>query len=157
MKKTLVVMMAFVLGLAITSCKQAPKAAEAAETTEAAAADPVQALTELVEKAKADGSKWTVDEWKDAFKVAMTTVAPALKEIAEITANFQAKEGEQPDTAKISEALEKMKVIQEKFAPFEVILDQFDSIAKSCPNGKAVSDDREFEAAIKKELGIPDL
>ena len=56
MKKTLVVMMAFVLGLAITSCKQAPKAAEAAETTEAAAADPVQALTELVEKAKADGS-----------------------------------------------------------------------------------------------------
>ena len=123
MKKTLVVMMAFVLGLAITSCKQAPKAAEAAETTEAAAADPVQALTELVEKAKADGSKWTVDEWKDAFKVAMTTVAPLLKEIGEMTASLKTKEGEEVDTAKIAAFAEKMKEMQEKYAPFEEILD----------------------------------
>ena len=154
MKKTLVVMMAFVLGLAITSCKQAPKAAEAAE---AATADPVQTLTELLEKAKADGAKWTVDEWKDAFKVAMTTVAPTLKEIGEITASLQTKEGEEPDTAKISEAFEKMKLMQEKYAPFEEILDQFDSISKSYPNGKAVSEDKEFEAAMMKERGIPDL
>ena len=52
MKKTLVVMMAFVLGLAITSCKQGPKAVD----PEAAAADPAQTLTELIEKSKADGA-----------------------------------------------------------------------------------------------------
>jgi hypothetical protein len=154
MKKTLVVMMAFVLGLAITSCKQAPKAAE---TAEAAAADPVQTLTELVEKAKADGAKWTVDEWKDAFKTAMTTVAPLLKEIGEMTASLKTKEGEEVDTAKIAAFAEKMKEMQEKYAPFEEILDQFDSISKSYPNGKAVSEDKEFEAAMMKELGIPDL
>ena len=91
MKKTLVVMMAFVLGLAITSCKQAPKAAEAAE---AAAADPAQTLTELVEKAKADGAKWSVDEWKDAFKTAMTAVAPMMKEVQDLTKSVIPKEGE---------------------------------------------------------------
>ena len=54
--------MAFVLGLAVMSCKQGPKA----EATEAdAAVDPIQGLTELVEKAKADGANWSVDEWKD--------------------------------------------------------------------------------------------
>ena len=59
MKKTLVVMMAFMLGLAITSCKQGPKAVDAAE----AAADPAKTLTELVDKAKAEGANWSVDEW----------------------------------------------------------------------------------------------
>ncbi len=145
--------MAFVLGLAITSCKQGPKAADAAE---AAATDPVQALTEIVEKAKAEGANWSVDEWKDAFKVAMSAVAPTMKEIAEITSDLKTKEGEEPDTAKLAKAFEQMKVLQEKFAPIEDLASQFDSISKSYPNGKTVADDKEFEKAMMKELGLPE-
>lgn len=153
MKKTLVVMMALMLGLAITSCKQGPKAVD----PEAAAADPAQTLTELIEKSKADGSKWSVDEWKDAYKTAMVAVAPTLKEIGTIMEQFKPKEGEDIDTTKLAEAMNKMKAIEEKFAPVQELLNQFDSISKSYPNGKAVSEDKAFEEQCMKEFGIPDL
>ena len=153
MKKTLVVMMALMLGLAITSCKQGSKAAD----PEAAAADPAQTLTELIEKSKADGSKWSVDEWKDAYKTAMVAVAPTLKEIGTIMEQFKPKEGEDIDTTKLAEAMNKMKAIEEKFAPVQELLNQFDSISKSYPNGKAVSEDKAFEEQCMKEFGIPDL
>ena len=153
MKKTLVVMMALMLGLAITSCKQGPKAAD----PEAAAADPAQTLTELIEKSKADGSKWSVDEWKDAYKTAMAAVAPTMKEIGSIMESFKPKEGEDVDTTKLAEAMTKMKAIEEKFAPVQELLNQFDSISKSYPNGKAVSEDKAFEEQCMKEFGIPDL
>jgi hypothetical protein len=153
MKKTLVVMMALMLGLAITSCKQGPKAAD----PEAAAADPAQTLTELIEKSKADGSKWSVDEWKDAYKTAMVAVAPTLKEIGTIMEQFKPKEGEDIDTTKLAEDMNKMKAIEEKFAPVQELLNQFDSISKSYPNGKAVSEDKAFEEQCMKEFGIPDL
>ena len=153
MKKTLVVMMALMLGLAITSWKQGPKAAD----PEASAADPAQTLTELIEKSKADGSKWSVDEWKDAYKTAMVAVAPTLKEIGTIMEQFKPKEGEDIDTTKLAEAMNKMKAIEEKFAPVQELLNQFDSISKSYPNGKAVSEDKAFEEQCMKEFGIPDL
>ena len=153
MKKTLVVMMALMLGLAITSCKQGPKAAD----PEAAAADPAQTLTELIEKSKADGAKWSVDEWKDAYKTAMVAVAPTMKEIGAIMEQFKPKEGEDIDTTKLAEAMDKMKALEEKFAPVQELLNQFDSISKSYPNGKAVSEDKAFEEQCMKEFGIPDL
>ena len=154
MKKTLVVMMAFVLGLAITSCKQAPKAAEAAE---AAAADPAQTLTELVEKAKADGARWSVDEWKDAFKTAMTAVAPMMKEVQDLTKSVIPKEGEEVDTAKVSEVMGKLKDLEDKFKPLQSAIEQFDSISKSYPNGKTVSEDKEFEKSVLAEFGLEDM
>ena len=153
MKKTLVVMMAFVLGLAITSCKQGPKVVDAAE----AAADPAKTLTELVDKAKAEGANWSVDEWKDAFKTAMACVAPTMKEVQELTSSLQTKEGEEPDTAKLAEVMTKLGELKVKYDPIENLISQFDSISKSYPNGKAVSDDKEFEKAMMKEVGIEDM
>ena len=153
MKKTLVVMMALMLGLAITSCKQGPKAAD----PEAAAADPAQTLTELIEKSKADGSKWSVDEWKDAFKTAMACVAPTMKEVQDLTNSLQTKEGEEPDTAKLAEVMTKLGELKVKYDPIENLISQFDSISKSYPNGKAVSDDKEFEKAMMKEFGLEDM
>ena len=153
MKKTLVVMMAFVLGLAITSCKQGPKVVDAAE----AAADPAKTLTELVDKAKAEGANWSVDEWKDAFKTAMACVAPTMKEVQDLTNSLQTKEGEEPDTAKLAEVMTKLGELKVKYDPIENLISQFDSISKSYPNGKAVSDDKEFEKAMMKEFGLEDM
>lgn len=153
MKKTLVVMMAFMLGLAITSCKQGPKVVDAAE----AAADPAKTLTELVDKAKAEGANWSVDEWKDAFKTAMACVAPTMKEVQDLTNSLQTKEGEEPDTAKLAEVMTKLGELKVKYDPIENLISQFDSISKSYPNGKAVSDDKEFEKAMMKEFGLEDM
>ena len=152
MKKALVVMMAFLLGLAVVSCKQGPKAAD----IEAAADDPAKAISELVEKSKADGANWSVDEWKNAYKTAMAAVAPTFKEISTILEQFKPKDGEELDTTKLAGAMEKMKALEEKFAPVQELLNQFDSISKSYPNGKAVADDKAFEEQCMKEFGIPD-
>jgi hypothetical protein len=80
-----------------------------------------------------------------------------MKEIGTIMDSFKPKEGEEVDTTKLAEAMTKMKAIEEKFAPVQELLNQFDSISKSYPNGKAVADDKEFEAQCMKEFGIPDL
>lgn len=153
MKKTLVVMMAFVLGLAITSCKQAPKAVD----PEAAAADPAQTLTELVEKSKAEGANWSVDEWKNAYKTAMAAVAPQMQELGAIMESIKGGPDQEVDTAKVSQVMEKMEELGKKFQPLQDILTQFDSISRSYPNGKAVAEDKEFEKQMLEEFKIPDL
>ena len=133
MKKTLVVMMAFVLGLAFTSCKQGPKApADAAE----AAADPAKTITELVEKAKAEGANWSVDQWKDAYKTAMAAAAPGLQEMGAIIESAKPKEGEDIDTAKFSAAMAKMEEFSKKFEPVQKMLSDFDSISRSYPRSE---------------------
>lgn len=154
MKKTLVVMMAFVLGLAVMSCKQGPKA----EATEAdAAVDPIQGLTELVEKAKADGANWSVDEWKDVCKTGFGYAAPVMKEMLDLYKSLESKDGKEPDAAKVAELMSKGEEIEAKMKPFEGLLTQLDSIAKLTPNGKAVMDDKEFEKEIWKEFGLEEL
>ena len=153
MKKTLVVMMAFVLGMAITSCKQAPKAVD----PEAAAADPAQTLTELLEKSKSEGANWSVDEWKNAYKTAMAAVAPQMQELGAIMESIKGGPDQEVDTAKVSQAMEKMEELGKKFQPLQDILSQFDSISRSYPNGKAVAEDKEFEKQMMEEFKIPDL
>lgn len=149
MKKILVVMIAFVLGMAITSCKQSPKAVD-----EADAADPAKTLIEIVEKAKAEGANWTVEEWKEVFTTAMKSIAPTLLEVQELTESIMPKEGEEIDSAKVASVLYKLQEMENNFIPVQEALNQFDSISKSYPNGKAVSEDKEFEKALLKELGL---
>ena len=152
MKKTLVVMMAFILGMAITSCKQGPKAEAEATETEATTAEGVKVLADLVEKAKAEGANWSVDQWKDAYKTAMSVMAPTMKELVDLTKDI--KSDEEPDTAKLAAVMEKLVELKEKFKPYEGYMNQFDSIVKLYPNGRAVEEDEEFDALIKKEFGL---
>ena len=153
MKKLLVVMMAFILGMAVTSCKQGTKAEAAATETEAAV-DGEKVLSDLVEKAKTEGANWSVDQWKDAYKEAMGVMAPVLKEVFDLTKSI--KPGEEADTAKLAAVMTKLAELQEKFKPYEGYMNQFDSIVKLYPNGKAVDDDKEFAAQLKKEFGLPE-
>lgn len=152
MKKSLLVLMSFILGLSIVSCKQTPKVADATEV----AANPQKALTELIEKAKTDGANWSVEEWKDAFKVAMTAVAPTMKEVQSLTKEAVSKDGE-PDSTKFVEIMTKLEELRKTYEPIEHLIDQFDSISKSYPNGKTVSEDKEFEKAILNEFGLEDM
>ena len=154
MKKTLVVMMAFVLGMAITSCKQGPKTDGASE--EEAAANPTETLNNLVEKAKSEGANWSVDQWKDAYKQAFVVMTPMLKGMYEISQAIQSAGTENADTAAISKAMAKAKELEEQFGSLGEIVAQFDSIGKTYPNGKAVSDDKEFQKELMKEAGLPE-
>ena len=71
MKKLLMGLL-FLMG---TSFFALPSMAQTEVTTEAPAASD---LTELIAKAKSEGASWTTDQWKDAFRQAMTTMAPMI-------------------------------------------------------------------------------
>ena len=152
MKKAFIVMMAFMLGMAVTSCKQGQKAAPTAEEV---AADPVATLNQLVEKAQAEGANWSVDEWKDAYHTAFLAMSPAMKGMYEVMQLIQG-EGAATDTASISKAMAKAKDIEAEFGKLGGIVEKFDSIGKLYPNGKTVSEDKEFEKACLKEIGLPE-
>ena len=59
--------------------------------------------------------------------------------------------------AKIAEAMEKAEKMQEKYGPLTKLMDEFDEVAKSFDNGKAVIEDDEFSKQLQKELGLEDL
>ena len=124
MKKAFIVMMAFMLGMAVTSCKQGQKAAPTAEEV---AADPVATLNQLVEKAQAEGANWSVDEWKDAYHTAFLAMSPAMKGMYEVMQLIQG-EGAATDTAAISKAMAKAKDIEAEFGKLGGIVEKFDSI-----------------------------
>ena len=153
MKKLFVFMFALSLGLCITSCKQKSGEAAPAETEQAEAEqqqDPVEVMKALIEKAKADGANWSVDEWKDVYKQALVAMKPMLNELGALTSSADAKS----DPSKIAEMMEKAKKLEEQYKPLQDAMEEFEAIAKGTENGKAVNDDEEWGKSTMKELGI---
>jgi len=155
MKKAFVVLMAFMLGMAVTSCNQGQKATPAAGAAEEVEANSEETLNQLVEKAQAQGANWSIDEWKDAYRSAFVVMAPAMKDMYEVMQAVQAEDAA-TDTAAISKALAKAKKIEEEYGKIGIIVEKFDSIGKLYPNGKTVSEDKEFEKQLLKEIGLPE-
>jgi ABC-type glycerol-3-phosphate transport system substrate-binding protein len=152
MKKAFIVMIAFVLGLAVTSCKQGQKAAPTAEEV---AANPVEILNQLIENAQTEGANWSVDEWKEAYHTVFLAMSPAMKGMYEVMQIIQT-EGAATDTVAINKAMAKAKDIEAQFGKLGDIVEKFDSIGKLYPNGKTVSEDKEFEKQCLKEIGLPE-
>ena len=127
---------ALAMGFAFVSCNQKSDA-------------PVDIKTDGTTKAKADGANWTIDQWKYVFKQAAIAFKPLMVKMAELTDGLGG-EG----------AAEKMAEF-EKFAgeyePVEALMDEFNKIAESCSNGKAVLDDKDFGKQLTDEIGLPDL
>ena len=149
-------MLALVMCLGMNSCKKEATTEGQKEGTEQAEAKG-PALAEIVEKAKADGANWTVDEWKEQFKNVMIAIKPMMVELNDIMKNIGGKEGEDPDPAKIAEMMSKMEEVQKKYADVDSLMEQFTDIAKGFDNGKAVIDDEEWGKKMMEELGIPDV
>ena len=156
MKKLfLVAIVALAMGLGMTSCKQnaaSGDAAQADQTEQAETpADPVEALTALMEKAKAEGANWTEEQWKENFKQAVIAAKPMFVELSAVTKEMKAAEGNE---AKAMELLGKMGGVVEKYKGVDSLFTAYGKIAQSFPNGKKVNDDREWGEKLMKELGI---
>ena len=133
-------MFAVVMALAITtSCKQKSD-------------DPVEVVKALVEDAKANGTNWSVDEWKDAYKQAMEAVKPTFVEMNALYENVGDMSEDQ-----MAELTKKAEELETKTKPLFEVLEQFTDIAKSCPNGQAVENDQEWQKKMAEEIGLPDL
>ncbi len=155
MKKLIIGMLALVMCLGMNSCKKEATTEGQKEGTEQAEAKG-PALAEIVEKAKAEGANWTVDEWKEQFKNVMIAIKPMMVELNDVMKGMEGGEGE-PDPAKVAEMMSKFEEVQKKYADVDSLMDAFSKIAEGCENGKAVSDDEEWGKKMMEELGIPDI
>lgn len=113
--------------------------AAAAAPAAAAAAEQTASLADIVAKAKAEGDKWSEDEWKEQFKQAMLAYKPFAVEV---------------DKAGFSD-LDKLKEIEQKYANYPDMLNEMAEQAKKTKGGKVITD--QWLADTMKELGIPKI
>ena len=133
-----------VAAIAMVSCgNNTPKNAEqkdsVAAVDTAAAAEQTASLADIVAKAKAEGDKWSEDEWKEQFKQAMLAYKPFAVEV---------------DKAGFSD-LDKLKEIEKKYANYPDMLNEMAEQAKKTKGGKVITD--QWLADMMKELGIPKI
>ncbi len=146
-----VFVVAVVMALGVTSCKQKSEAPAPADQAEAEQVETKQPTAEeIVAKAKAEGANWSVDEWKDNTRSLMIALSPTLKKFADILTAID----ENPEKA--AEILLKSKELDEEFKPLDKLMGEFEKIAKSTANGKAVLDDEAWGDSLKAELGLPE-
>ena len=137
-----------VAAIAMVSCgNNTPKNTDqkdsvaAVDTAAAAApaAEQTASLADIVAKAKAEGDKWSEDEWKEQFKQAMLAYKPFAVEV---------------DKAGFSD-LDKLQEIETKYANYPDMLNEMAEQAKKTKGGKVITD--QWLADTMKELGIPKL
>lgn len=149
MKKLFVGMFAFMMlmGLA-TSCNSKSDANNSGAETSEAATEDVRALADVIKDAKENGANWSVDEWKAAYREMAINVKPAMIEWKTVTEEFD-KDPSNPEIAKKMESLLTNSDLHG--------MEEFINIAEATENGKIVTEDDDFEKAMKEELGLPDL
>lgn len=144
MKKVVLGMLALMMCLGLASCKQS------SET------ESTPNMADVVEKAKAEGANWSVDEWKEAFKQMMLAAKPMMVEMSDLMKSIEAPEGQDVDPAKIAEVMGKIQEVQKKYPDYEKLMNEFDEAAKASENGKKVIEDEEWGKSVMKELGLPE-
>ena len=155
MKKNLLMIVAAAGLMAFAACgnkSEAPAANDEQAATEQAAAEDVPSLADLVAKAKAEGANWSVDEWKEQFKLSMLAIKPMTLEISEVMKKMEAATPE--EAAKLAEEIE---ALQKKYPDIDKLLEEFVAAAQATENGKVVVDDEEWGKKTREELGIPEL
>lgn len=145
MKKRLFSIAIVAAGLLVASCgNKSGNNAEAADSTvvaenaEASAEEvqPAASLADIVAKAKEEGAKWSTDEWKEQYKIALEAYKPFAVAMNEA----------QP--AELEE-------ITQKYADFPALIKEFAATAKLSEGGKTIDD--AWIQQTMQEMGVPHL
>ena len=146
-------MVAIAMSISYMSCKnEASK--DAASGDQKSAVENVEQtvdLAALVEKVKAEGANWSIDEWKDAFKQALMALKPMMTSMMDL--QKKAEGAKEEDLAKI---MDEAQAKQKEFEPLQKAMEEFEEAAKATENGKKVIDDEEWGKQVLKELGFPE-
>ena len=160
MKKVIIGMFAFCLGLGMISCGNKTAGGNTKDSTATAAA-PVEEtvkMEDVIAKAKAEGANWDEAQWKDAFKDMFKAAAPMFDYMKEMEKKLKdAESGD--DAAKIAAAAEIMKEAeakQKEFEPLSKAFEEFSNIAEKNPVAKKLMEDKAFEQEMKKEFNLPE-
>ena len=179
MKKIQLIVLTMAVGLAVVSCKNDPAGTSQNEqATENVAADSTKSdkaiadttaaapkeeardsqsptaslktLPEIVAKAKTDGAKWTVDQWKLVFKDFALIYKPLAIKMESLIKQMQ-------DSTKIMDAMKELKKYEGEYKEFDKSFKEFTEAAQANPNGKKMIADQQWVQKTMDELGIPDL
>ncbi|MBR5688512.1 MAG: hypothetical protein IKX36_11255 [Prevotella sp.] len=113
-------------------------------------------LAKLIEKAKAEGGTWNEEQWKKAFREAISHMAPMMKEISSLSKKAEAL-GDKEDVAAMLKLQKEAEAIQAKFGGVAKQIEEFGKVAESFEIGKKLSNDDELEKEIFKEFGLDEL
>ena len=105
-------------------------------------------LAEVIKDAKENGANWSIDEWKAAYREMAINVKPAMIEWKTVTEEFD----KDPTNAEAAKKVESLLTNSDLHG-----MEEFIAIAEATENGKIVTEDDDFEKAMKEELGLPDL
>lgn len=140
MKKFIIGMFAFCLGLGMVSCNKEVNAQD------------------VLAKVKAEGANWDEAQWKDAFKDMLKAAAPMFNYMKDMEKKMkEAENGD--DAAKIAAAAEIMKDVeakQKEFEPLSKAFEEFINIAEKNPVAKKLMEDKAFQQEMKKEFNLPE-
>lgn len=123
-------------GSATDSTAQAAEQVEQPAEAAPAPAEQPASLADIVEKAKAEGAKWSADEWKEQFKKALEAYKPFAVAM---------------DKAQPAD-LEK---IAKDYDGYPELIKEFATIAKQSEGGKAIDD--AWIQATMEEMQIPHI
>ena len=133
------------------AAKQTSVATGQSSETEKKAEAPSASVADLLAKAKAEGAKWSIDEWKSAYKELLLTGKPIVVELQNIVDDLV------NNPSKANEIKSKAKDLEKKVKELNDEYDNFEEFAKTIANGKKVVEDKAWIEKTKKELGVPDL
>ncbi len=119
--------------------------------------DPVKKidLTEMIEKAKAEGANWNEDQWKDAFREVLSSLVPMLKDMTALSKKVEGLDGD--DTEAMTALMTEATALEEKYKGVEEQIEEFGKIADSFEIGKRLGQDDAFQQELFDELGITEL
>lgn len=154
MKKLLMGIFAFCLGLGMISCGNKTVSNNEGEKVAEKKITP----QEVIAKAKAEGANWDEAQWKAAMKDMMKAVSPLFDYMRDM--EKQMKEAENgDDAAKVAAVAKIMSDAESKkkeFEPLEKALNEFEKIMEGSEIGKKVNEDKAFQEEIKKEFNLPE-
>lgn len=154
MKKLLMGIFAFCLGLGMISCGNKTVSNNEGEKVAEEKITP----QEVIAKAKAEGANWDEAQWKAAMKDMMKAVSPLFDYMRDM--EKQMKEAENgDDAAKVAAVAKIMSDAESKkkeFEPLEKALNEFEKIMEGSEIGKKVNEDKAFQEEIKKEFNLPE-
>lgn len=158
MKKLVIGMFAFCLGLGMVSCGNKAGGADGKDSTATAVEEKKVDPQEVLNKAKAEGANWDEAQWKANQKEMMSCVAPMMKDMQAIQKKMEgASNGsDEEKAAALASGLQELQAKQKEFEPLEKIMEEYNKIVEANPIAKKISEDKAFEEELKKEFDLPE-
>ena len=148
MKKFLMGLL-FLLGASLFSLQTMAQTEVTTTQEEPAVGD----LTELIEQAKSEGASWTADQWKDAFRQAMSTMAPMIKEVSALQKKAEAM-SESSDMAALLKLSQEAQAIEQKYSGLTQQMEEFEKLVEANEVGAKISQDDDFLKTVLHALGL---